>query len=1322
MERKLLSLPSFFVLLLVAGIAFLATPVVELHAAVPTVTVARTTPASGTAGADDDNLVFTITFSEAVKVTGETPSGGSEVPAAMGFGIEDVEVKFAPAATPAGRTGTLLRDPVASELTKADTTKVPGVGTIFTVTLAVPSNENGTATVSIRDAGAGADESAFVANDGSDSAFADGGTTSAAIPYATHDGTKPTVEITAGAGATGDGSGATQTISATGGLKISDIFQLEFKFSEPLGTSEGAGFVKDDVSIATTPEPAASAPTTATSTVVRVGPKPGADEDEPTFIVVIDPGDGATKVTVGVKKDAVADANGNKLDPAATKDITINARPTVMISPTNTVVQPVPLEGANSIDSFGITLQLSAVPDTTTGNNAFLESDITVTNGTLQAGSLNRDNSVIATATVAATYTATVTLPEDADRKNPLTVTVAANSFQAASLGNIEGSLEIRVEVPPTNGTPDTPVATPTGTGGDLTNQDGFEFKVDVRANEFIVLAKSPGNAGFTSAAGDFDITYADGRTPATWNTKDTLDDATRIDIADNLWVDLRHFFVGREGGSIDLIGPTSGANNAKVRELVISEVMWGNDNGLSTPADSQWIELYNTTGASISGTWKLVFNNKSKGAAMLANDTATTDASPVVDKLSTWRNVGSTWAWRIEDKADGNHGQSGKSTLNSATSPGSPMEIVSMQRKIDYVGKVEKAGNDRAAQLKDFPNGAASGGWEATKEHGNMDPYRKGTPGAEPVVVTFAQTGVPRGSVIFNEIANRSTKTHDWIELYNKSSSDKTINNWELSVVSVDSDGKRDDRELFYFQPGDNGDDIVVPAKGYLLIVNTPPSHRNNRLEGGYDTQEPGNSKREGAASLRPYYVTNKLDIPEKDFLLILRNGNDKTGTHEKIEDIAGNNPSFPDGNINTEVWPLRTWTLGAKDDLGQNDTKTWVRDQGKAVFHGDAWKSDGGFTGVGIDRQYDSSDGLASGTPGYANNAVQNEVKSDGLTEATPVVISEIMFAIDPNGRVPQWIELHNPSHTQAVNLNKWRLEIVNYHGDTSLRVNDYATLVLPERRIQPNQTVLIVSRETSKVSSSANFPENRIIGIWNDTELKKAMGMDNSRDAVLSSMGFHLKLSDPKKKVVDEVGNIDANQHNADEPAWTLPGGFNDDGNRSSMVRAEDTENDGEEGDSWRDADAVSSSKINPDANDLFYGDADDIGTPGYTPGGVLPVQLSSFYSKRNDAGAVIITWSTESELDNAGFNILRSLSRVGEFTRINAQLIPGAGTTGEKNTYTWTDTSARPNVVYYYQIEDVSLDGEHRTLRTTRLRGYVGAAGKATTIWGELKSRD
>ena len=103
-----------------------------------------------------------------------------------------------------------------------------------------------------------------------------------------------------------------------------------------------------------------------------------------------------------------------------------------------------------------------------------------------------------------------------------------------------------------------------------------------------------------------------------------------------------------------------------------------------------------------------------------------------------------------------------------------------------------------------------------------------------------------------------------------------------------------------------------------------------------------------------------------------------------------------------------------------------------------------------------------------------------------------------------------------------------------------------------------------------------------------------------------------------------------------------------------------------------------------------------------------------------GKVVIHWTTESELDNAGFNIYRSETRNGEFKQVNAQLIEGAGTTGERNTYKWVDTTAKPGVVYYYQIEDVSFAGERQALAINRLKGYVSAKDKLTTRWGELKT--
>ena len=119
--------------------------------------------------------------------------------------------------------------------------------------------------------------------------------------------------------------------------------------------------------------------------------------------------------------------------------------------------------------------------------------------------------------------------------------------------------------------------------------------------------------------------------------------------------------------------------------------------------------------------------------------------------------------------------------------------------------------------------------------------------------------------------------------------------------------------------------------------------------------------------------------------------------------------------------------------------------------------------------------------------------------------------------------------------------------------------------------------------------------------------------------------------------------------------------------------------------------------------------------------LPVSLSHFRAELTDAG-VVLRWVTESELDNAGFNILRSETKNGAFKIVNPKLIQGAGTTSERQTYTWKDTTAKPNVVYYYRIEDISHAGVRKQLATVRLRGYVSAVGKLTTSWGDLKRQE
>jgi len=87
--------------------------------------------------------------------------------------------------------------------------------------------------------------------------------------------------------------------------------------------------------------------------------------------------------------------------------------------------------------------------------------------------------------------------------------------------------------------------------------------------------------------------------------------------------------------------------------------------------------------------------------------------------------------------------------------------------------------------------------------------------------------------------------------------------------------------------------------------------------------------------------------------------------------------------------------------------------------------------------------------------------------------------------------------------------------------------------------------------------------------------------------------------------------------------------------------------------------------------------------------LPVELCEFKGIAGDR-QVILSWSTESETENLGFNLYRSTS-VEPFSVINDQLIPGHGSTSERHEYSYIDYNVIYGVTYYYKIEDVDYSG-------------------------------
>lgn len=70
---------------------------------------------------------------------------------------------------------------------------------------------------------------------------------------------------------------------------------------------------------------------------------------------------------------------------------------------------------------------------------------------------------------------------------------------------------------------------------------------------------------------------------------------------------------------------------------------------------------------------------------------------------------------------------------------------------------------------------------------------------------------------------------------------------------------------------------------------------------------------------------------------------------------------------------------------------------------------------------------------------------------------------------------------------------------------------------------------------------------------------------------------------------------------------------------------------------------------------------------------------------------VQWITESEIDNAGFNIYRAESADGEYEQINGALIPAEGSATERATYNFVDDDVKNGKTYYYKLEDIDLSG-------------------------------
>ena len=91
-----------------------------------------------------------------------------------------------------------------------------------------------------------------------------------------------------------------------------------------------------------------------------------------------------------------------------------------------------------------------------------------------------------------------------------------------------------------------------------------------------------------------------------------------------------------------------------------------------------------------------------------------------------------------------------------------------------------------------------------------------------------------------------------------------------------------------------------------------------------------------------------------------------------------------------------------------------------------------------------------------------------------------------------------------------------------------------------------------------------------------------------------------------------------------------------------------------------------------------------------GSSTPVELNKWIARPVKNG-ILLQWSTLSETDCYGWNIMRRCSPSEAPVKINKKVIPGFGTTHDSHNYKFLDEDVKKDKVYFYRLDEVTLDG-------------------------------
>lgn len=96
----------------------------------------------------------------------------------------------------------------------------------------------------------------------------------------------------------------------------------------------------------------------------------------------------------------------------------------------------------------------------------------------------------------------------------------------------------------------------------------------------------------------------------------------------------------------------------------------------------------------------------------------------------------------------------------------------------------------------------------------------------------------------------------------------------------------------------------------------------------------------------------------------------------------------------------------------------------------------------------------------------------------------------------------------------------------------------------------------------------------------------------------------------------------------------------------------------------------------------------------PEGIPTAVVLTSFAAIGGKSAITLTWETAMEINNRGFNLYRSEAPDGPYVKLNDTIIPSQSPGAIFGaTYTWIDEDVQPGITYYYELEDIGLNGTY-----------------------------